>query len=173
MKTAELQYDFTGLHNFVRLMDSADKYVVKVGIFGNKNARGAVARSPSGKGHRVKGTTVTLTNAELGLVHELGSITRGIPARSFLRMPIALKSKEILKAAFIGAPELLRKGNIKAILGNLGKACEVWIQTAFATGGFGNWAPDKTATKNRKGGDSPLIDTGQLRRSVTSKVDEK
>lgn len=173
MKTAELDFDFTGLHNFVRLMDSAGKYVVKVGIFGNKTARGAVDRDKQGHGKVRKGSQATLTNAELGLIHELGSKTRHIPARSFLRMPLSLKSKEILAAAFIGAPELLRKGDIRGILAHLGIACEKWIQTAFATGGFGSWAPDKPATVKRKGSDSPLIDSAQLRRSIASQVAER
>jgi hypothetical protein len=88
-------------------------------------------------------------------------------------MPLHLKSKEILADAFQGAPELIRKGNIRMILVRLGIACEKWIQMAFATGGFGSWAPDSPATINRKGSASPLIDTAQLRRSIVSKVDEK
>ena len=162
MKTDELQYDFTGLHNFVRLMDSANRFVVKVGIFGNKSPRGSV-----------DGKKQTLTNAELGLIHELGSIARHIAPRSFLRMPLSLKAKEIQEKAFIGAPELIRSGNIRKILSNLGKACEIYIQQAFATGGFGNWKDIKQGTKSRKGSDAILIDTAQLRRSITSKVDER
>ena len=162
MKSAELEYDFTGLHNFVRLMDSANRYVVKVGIFGNKSPREAA-----------KGKQQTLTNAELGLIHELGSIARHIPPRSFLRMPISIRSKEIIQKGLIGAPELLKAGNIRKILGNLGKACEIAIQQAFATGGFGNWKDIKLATKKRKDSDSILIDTAQLRRSIASKVDER
>jgi hypothetical protein len=171
-----LQYDFTGLHHFVRLMDSANKFVVKVGIFGNKNARAITAAAPAGKSglRRVtKGSRSTLTNAELGLIHELGSVERGIPQRSFLRMPISMKSKEILADAFKGAPELLRQGNIRMILARLGVACEKMVQLAFATHGFGSWQPNTQQTARRKGSNAPLIDTAQLRRSIASQVAER
>lgn len=174
--TPGLQYDMTGLHHFVRLMDTSGKFVVKVGIFGNKNARGIASNTKAGKsGLRSvsKGTKSTLTNAEIGLVHELGSIERSIPARSFLRMPLSMKSKEILADAFKGAPELLRKGNIRMILARLGIACEKWIQIAFGTRGFGSWMPDLLSTAIRKGSSEPLIDTAQLRRSIASKVEAK
>ncbi len=157
-------------------MDSAGKYVVKVGIFGNKNARGITDTKKAGKsGLRkvIRGSHSTLTNAELGLVHELGSVERGILPRSFLRMPISQKSKEILADAFKGAPELLRQGNIRGILARLGVSCEKWIQLAFATHGFGSWQPDKQATARRKGSNAPLIDTAQLRRSIASQVADK
>lgn len=172
----DLKYDFTGLSNFVRLMDTSGQLVVKVGIFGNKNARGITAEKKAGQtGLRkvIKGSKSTLTNAELGLIHELGSFARGIPRRSFLRMPISTKSKEILADAFKGAPELLAKGNIRGILARLGIACEKWIQIAFGTRGFGSWAPDRLATAIRKGSGEPLIDTAQLRRSIASQVGTK
>lgn len=175
-KSAGLKYDFTGLHNFVRAIDTADKFVVKVGIFGNKTARGITSDKEAGKaGVRkvLKGTKSTLTNAELGLIHELGSVERGIPKRSFLRMPISEKSKEILADAMKGAPELLAKGDIRGILVRLGIACEKWIQLAFATRGFGSWQPDAPKTARRKGSNSPLIDTAQLRRSIASQVGAK
>ena len=78
MKTAELEFDFTGLHNFVRFVDSAGKFVVKVGIFGNKTARGITDKRKAGKsGLRkvLKGTKATLTNADLlGMTGQLGTI---------------------------------------------------------------------------------------------------
>lgn len=171
-----LEYDFTGLSNFVRLMDTSGQLVVKVGIFGNKNARGITSSDKAGKsGLRkvIKGSASTLTNAELGLIHELGSVERGIPPRSFLRMPIAQKSKEILADAFKGAPALMAEGKIRMILARLGIACEKAVQMAFATRGFGNWQPDAPATARKKGSNAPLIDTAQLRRSVASQVSEK
>lgn len=175
-KAPGLEYDFTGLSHFVRLMDTSGQLVVKVGIFGNKNARGITSAKKAGSaGLRkvIKGSKSTLTNAELGLIHELGSIERNIPPRSFLQMPISTKSKEILADAFKGAPELLAKGQIRQILARLGFACEKWIQIAFGTRGFGTWAPDRLATALRKGSGEPLIDTAQLRRSISSQVDHK
>lgn len=174
-RSANLEFDFTGLNNFVRLMDSAGKFVVKVGIFGNKNARGATSPTPAKNGglRKVFKVPSTKTNAEIGLIHEIGMPSQGIPQRSFLRMPLQMKTKEILADAFIGAPELLRQGNIKAILARLGIACEKWIQLAFASGGFGQWKPDSQFTVKMKGSAAPLIDTAQLRRSIASQVTEK
>ena len=59
------------------------------------------------------------------------------------------------------------------ILNILGAACVKQIQMAFASWGFGQWAPDTVATVERKGSNTPLIDTAQLRRSIAWKVEEK
>jgi len=53
----------------------------------------------------------------------------------------------------------------------LGKAGVDVIQEAFATGGFGLWAPLKPRTVQRKGSDRILIEHGELREAVTSKVE--
>lgn len=174
-KSANLEFDFTALNRFVRLMDTAGEFVVKVGIFGNKNARGATSSTPAKNGglRKVFKVPSTKTNAEIGLIHEIGMPSQGIAQRSFLRMPLQVKSKEILADAFIGAPELLRQGNVRGILARLGIACEKWIQMAFASGGFGQWKPDSQFTVKMKGSASPLIDTAQLRRSISSQVSEK
>lgn len=172
-KSVGLEYDFTGLDNFVKAMDTAGKFVVRVGIFGNKNAREIAAAQKTGKSSirkTVRGTTSTLTNAELGIIHELGSIERGIPPRSFLRMPLQQRTKEILADATKGAAEMIAKGNILGVLKRLGIACEKQIQLAFATRGFGSWQPDAPATVRKKGSNQPLIDTAQLRRSIASQV---
>ncbi len=172
----DLEYDFTGLNNFVKAITTSESLVVKVGIFGNKNAREKTAADQTGRStirKTVKGTKTTLTNAELGLVHELGSVERNIPRRSFLRMPLALKTKEILTEAMVGAVALMVQGNVKAVLKRLGISCEKWIGVAFATRGFGSWAPDRAETARRKGSNQPLIDTAQLRRSIASQVTSK
>ena len=150
-------YDLSKLQIFVKGLD--DKHAVQVGIFGNKNQRN------SGK---------SMTNAKLGAIHEYGSYSGGIPARSFLRMPLNLKSKEILKAALVGAKELLAKGQKVTLLKRLGIACEAAVDQAFGSRGFGRWPADSPETVRRKrnhGSDnSPLIDTSQLRRSIDSRV---
>ncbi len=178
-KSVDLEYDFTGLNNFVKTIDRFGKYVVKVGIFGNKSAR-------QGGG--------AMTNAEVGVInefgsegrrgavhaflraagiHEFGSFRGRVPARSFLRMPIAEKSKQIIADASKGAAEMLAKGDVVGVLKRLGIACEKQIQLAFATRGFGSWAPDAPSTVRKKGSNQPLIDTSQLRRSISSQVSEK
>lgn len=129
--------------------------VVKVGVLGRKTNRkqdGAI------------------TNAELGAIQEFGSYSNNIPARSWLRMPIHKESETIARDAGRGAKDMVKQGNMVGVLKRLGIACEAAIQRAFASQGYGSWRPNKPATIRRKGSASPLIDKGELRRSVSSTV---
>ena len=167
--------DFRALNKFVQGL-TGPKFVVKVGILGNKTAR-----------HKDE-----LTNAELGLIHEFGA--GRIPPRSFLRLPLFLKSREIIAEASEGFFKFLWKGDMKPVLAQLGVACENAIQDAFGSMGFGQWPQNAYSTILRKlkkarknvwqrkqlaaevlsGGAThtmPLIDSGQLRRSISSKVE--
>ena len=102
-------------------------------------------------------------------------------------MPLAHQQTQILKDTSVGMLWLLLKGEVVTILQRLGIACENAVQLAFATRGFNMWAPDFLATVARKTArltpkqkkeshgnpsNSPLIDTGQLRRSISSKVEK-
>ncbi len=151
-----LKNDFTELNNFVKGLSR--NHSVLVGIFGNKASR--------------NGDDV-LTNPEVGAIHEFGSHELNVPARSFLKMPLIREGKRILtEAVNKGLPALL-KGNTLQALRLFGIACENAIQRAFVTSGWGSWKPLKDPTrhgKNKNGDAKPLIDTGQLRRSITSKV---
>lgn len=115
-----------------------------------------------------------LTNAQIGMINEFGSYSRKIPARSFISMPLKLflssyikKKKSLSKQEFEKAIE---KGTEEEFSRKVGIVAEEVIQDAFATRGFGNWKPNAPLTVALKGSDSPLIDTGQLRRSISSKV---
>ena len=154
-----VEYDFKGLNDFARGLSK--NFSVKVGILGNKTSR-----------DDEKGSS---TNAEIGLAHEVGSFKKNIPARSFLRMPLFVKSSQILKDAQYRILELLAKGNMKQIFTNLGVACETQIGEAFGSQGFGTWAPLQEKSIERKIGQNPnpLVNTSQLRKSITSKVMEK
>ncbi len=152
MKSA-LKYDLSKLQIFVKSMD--DKHQVQVGVFGNKSSR-----KDSSK----------LSNAEVGAINEFGSFSRGVPPRSFLRMPIHTQQDQILKQVKPGAQEMIAAGKMTLLLKRLGIACENVIQAAFASRGFGTWKANQPSTIRRKGSDSPLIDTAQLRRSIASRV---
>lgn len=150
MKSEIITSDFSKLNQFVKGLKSP--YVVDVGIFGKKNGRD--------KGGQ--------TNAEIGFRHEFG---KGVPKRSFLRMPIFQYSEDILAAVKkAGALKKIADGKMIGVLADLGVACEAVILQAFASRGWGSWAPNRPSTVRRKGSDSPLIDTGQLRRSISSAV---
>lgn len=144
--------DFDGLNNLVKAL--SNNKVVKVGILGNKTNR------QEGK----------LTNAFIGAVNEFGSVSNNIPPRSFLRMPIHRGSEVIIKEAKKGSESLVKDGNMIQVLKSIGVSCIKEIQNAFATRGFGRWPKNAEITKLRKKSSSPLIDTSQLRKSITFKV---
>lgn len=144
----KLSIDMKGLKDLEKGVKK--KMYAKVGILGEKSARNG-----------------EVNNAEIGVVQEFGSVTKNIPARSFLVMPITEKRKQIQKEILKRKKVLekaLEKGDMTVFYDLLGVAAEKAIQQAFDSGGFGKWAPLKV----RQG--SPLVDTAQLRRSVTSKV---
>ena len=129
----------------------------KIGILGSGKAADA---HPGG-----------LTNVELGMIHEYGSATNNIPPRSFLRLPIETKRAAIMKwLQSDTVKQLVEAGQIKRVYELLAALGEGIIQEGFETGGFGKWIPLKEATIKAKGSSKPLIDTGQLRRSITSEV---
>jgi hypothetical protein len=133
------------------------KYKVKIGILGSNAVQ-------------LNGNK---TNAEIAYMQEFGDSALRIPARSFLKMPLVIK-KNFIKNNLISNKEKLlgyiARGETRIIFAKLGILSERIIQEAFATRGFGQWAPNSPMTIRLKGSDSPLIDTGQLRRSITSKV---
>jgi hypothetical protein len=154
------------------------KYMTRVGILGSKTNRMTTETMrrvrKTGGIHKVGKSPSSLTNAEIGLMMEKGSLANRIPRRSFLEMPLVLKSagllamKNKLWAIFEGGPETAAR--LKQAYVELGHAAERIIQAAFQSGGFGHWKPDSLSTMKRKGSTAPLIDTGQLRRSITSDV---
>lgn len=118
----------------------------------------------------------TIDNATLGMIHEFGSFQNNIPARSFLRMPIQEKSKEIQKKILkkkAMVEEAMADGDGVFLYDILGIEAEVAVQGAFESQGYGKWKPNETSTILNKGSGSPLINSGQLRESIISKVAKK
>lgn len=156
------------------------------GLQGNAYAKVGVL---SGKASRDDGA---ITNTEIAVKHEFGSMSEKIPARSFLRMPIEFKSEEIFKRlsdikkseikrlsgkTIINKNSEIPKSLLVNLVTKLGLLAEEAIQGAFDTGGFGQWRQLSPITvflrkrgKNGKPSTSILVDTAQLRRSVTSVV---
>jgi hypothetical protein len=161
MKAKVVRWNMDGLNSFVKALDESGKFNIKVGVLGNK-----VNRKSEGP----------LTNAEIGFKHEFGSYSERIPQRSFLRMPLQDKANDALdmlvKEGLLG---MLAQGQLKLILKLLGVACENVIGQAFETAGFGNWKPltKFTIERKRQHNPQPLIDTRQLQRSITSRVDAR
>jgi hypothetical protein len=137
------------LNKFARTFSEAG-WKVKVGVMGSK-----ATKKHSGS-----------TNAAIAIAHEFGSFEKHIPARSFLRMPLFVKTAKIITTVGARALGYLLKGNKKSIFIELGITCEAIIQEAFNSGGFGFWLPRKIY-----GDGHPLLwKTAQLRRSVSSTV---
>ena len=162
MKSGIIRYNMDGLNSFIKALDESGKYKIKVGVLGSKV-------------NRKQGDT-TQTNAEIGFKHEFGSYQENVPQRSFLRMPLNDKVAEILEMVKLGGLLLhLVAGDIKQVFKLIGVACENIIGNAFETSGFGNWKSLTAYTIARKiqHNPDPLINTRQLQRSITSKVELK
>lgn len=124
---------------------------------------------PSDKNEREK--SVEVTNAELGIIHEFGAPERGIPERSFMRSTAKEESKNVAKLAEIQIKESLN-GEISAYdaFSVIGNYLQVKIVDKITDG---NFEENTKETIKRKKSSKPLIDTGQLRASITYEIKEK
>lgn len=143
-----------GLENILKMFKS--NATVKVGILGEKNSRSG-----------------SMTNAQIGAMHEFGTTT--IPKRSFLREPISDNlDKELKKAGLLDKKviaKIIKESSAAELLAQVGILAEGIIADAFATGGFGKWPAWKTKGYENNTGNI-LVDTQQLRNSITSEVVE-
>ena len=132
----------------------------RVGVLGGKNVR-----EKEGNGSSQP------TNAEVGAAHEFGTST--IPQRSFLRVPIADHlSKEMEESGALDEDTMkavVREGTVKPWLQKTAILAEGIVAKAFESGGFGKWPAWKNKNYTNNTGQL-LIDTQQLRNSVTSEV---
>ncbi len=128
--------------------------VARVGIMGDKNARSAGSFQ---------------TNAEIGAIHEFGG--EHMPMRSFLRGPITENLQKFLEdsGAFTkeALAEVVRTGSLIAWMKKVGIVGEQIVSEAFNSGGFGKWKPSNMTHKTNK---QTLVETQQLRNSITSVV---
>lgn len=147
---SQISGDFSRLNKLAQAMDK--NYYVDVGILGGDTTEEGV------------------TLAGIGAVHEFGSTDQNIPERSFIRMPIEKMSERIEESIEPHIQQKLADGDIKGVFKLLGLSAEEQIQKAFESGGFGLWPDIQDKTKERKGSSAILIDTGELRKAVTSRV---
>lgn len=155
-----VEYDLSRLQNFVDELNA--KSYLKIGILGAKDKR----KSKEG-----------VTNAQIGLVHEFGRLTSKpiISSRSFLRMPLMMKSEKIIGNVMkVGEQNLVEGGKEKA-LKIIGVACVEIISEAFETRGFGTWQALKDSTVRQKiqKNTQPLVNTRQLQKAVSYQVVKK
>jgi len=109
------------------------------------------------------------SNAAVGAAHEFG--TSKLPRRSFLREPITDHLDAYLQkaGAFDKAKlnEVVKNATLKPYMDKVAIVCEEIVQDAFGSGGFGKWKPSDMTDKKVQ---MTLVETQQLRRSITSKV---
>lgn len=130
-----------------------------------------------------------MNNATLGYIHDKGSPAQNIPARPFMEPGIAKKRDDIvaeLRAAGEAALDM-QPGKIDQRLQRVGLIAQAGIRSMFGGGEMAPLKPETIASRtNAKGraknqkkmGDGgaaavPLIDTGQLRNSISYVVRKK
>lgn len=116
-----------------------------------------------------------VTNAGLMYIHTHGSPLQHIPPRPVIEPALAApdNKENITQELSDAARSVLgeKAGEAKQHLrraGMLGRNAAIRWFTDHRNG----WPPDSPATVAAKGSDRPLIDTGQLRRSITYVVEE-
>lgn len=119
---------------------------------------------PSSENARVGATN----NATIAAVHELSAPSRGIPARPFLIPTIKNNADKYV--------QLMAQG-FKTALQDKSKADEVYEKIGLVASNdvkdyivSGNFVPLKESTIDRKGSSKPLLDTGELRNSISYEV---
>lgn len=125
-----------------------------------------------------------ITNAELGIIHEFGVPERGIPERSFMRSTASEESENLGNLTNVMVSECL-SGQItpRKAFSEIGAYLRGQIVEKITDGEFQpntaettrrKLAPVKDKKKRRAlDANKPLIDTGQLRASITYEVREK
>lgn len=127
---------------------------VEVGILGSKKAKDD-----------------EITVAGYGRLHEFGDPSQKIPMRSWLREPLRVRFPKYLEEHLAHILKYIMEGRKEEALENLGQEARNICIEAFKTHGVnGEWAPNSKETIARKGVNNPLIDSGELRRSVDYKV---
>lgn len=144
--------------------------VARVGILGKKVSRSEVKVNSTNTGYKkIKGSEAPQTNAEIGAKHEFGDGKTVI--RSFLRVPLTEHLQAFLEKS--GAfdkdslKKVVREGSIRIWVEKMAGVAEQVIAEAFASGGFGKWKPSNMKNKKVQ---MTLVETQQLRNSITSEV---
>lgn len=151
-----------GLRALVERVGSLSKAAVKVGVLADKGdeAKRVADEEP---------TAVSVTVLEVATIHEFGAPAANIPARSFLRATVDEQSSSIRADQHkLAIAVLSGKLDMRRALDQLGARVAAKIQQKIARGIEPALQPRTIA---RKGSSKPLVDTGQLRQSVTWEVE--
>lgn len=121
------------------------------------------------------GSSSHTTVAAIAVIHEFGSVSRNIPARPILQTAAAKYGKQLQTVTANLYKGMLRGDlNEHDALAKLGLFWEGKVRKVFTDSpGWVPLSPSTLRSKTTKGGltgEQPLLDTGHLRRSVTSRV---
>ena len=161
-----------GLKQLMNSVHASDKWRAHIGILEDQTARYSATKGSLETSYREKSAK---TNAFLGMIHHFGAISGHFPARPWLDVPWKTGKRKILADALRGwrtevKEKIIRSDFGRWFLRGVGFAYEEKLKSLFTAN---NWAPNAPATIRKKGSSSPLIDTGQLRRSISSEVVSK
>lgn len=152
VRRGKIQDRDRGLKKLMRHMKQARGMEVRVGVLGKKAAEPHEG-APE------------LTNVDVARFHEFGL---GVPKRSFLRETAAMNDAKIKRNIGRASEMVIEGQHPRVVLSKFGLWFEGVVKKRIASGkGF---KPLAQSTIERKGSSKPLIDTGQLRNSVTSEV---
>lgn len=112
-----------------------------------------------------------LTNPQIAAWHEYGNESTNLPERSILRIPLMIFLGSAIAKLGPGywVKALVQQGK-PGVLARLAVTAENVVQRAFSSKGYGMWAPLKPRTIKRKGSSAILIDSAELRQSLSSRV---
>lgn len=152
---SKVSYDDTGLKEIKKLFKGKDIPTIKVGILGNGN---------------IRDENDGPTNAYIGSVHELGLGHN--PIRSWLRAPLINHyAEELKKSGFFDNEDALKESiannGLKPLFEKMAIVAENVVTGAFDSSGYGTWKP---SNMSRKKNHQTLVETQQLRDSITSEV---
>lgn len=154
--------EIKGLDKLIKILKQKPT-MIQIGVLGNSG------RTPK-KGQK------NVDNATIAAVHEFGAPARGIPQRSFLRVPLIEHLGAELDKAGLTSDKAIREvidsGTMLPWIKKISVLALSVIDDAFETSGFGAWPKWKDPNYHNEGG-MLLVDTGQLRQSITSEVKEQ
>lgn len=154
-------------HGYKRLkkeLFGAKRNLVAVGVFAEEGARAYAGKAGE---ERPKGAAVTVL--DVALWNHYG--TANIPARPFLSLYFDTQTARVQeRAATLFRSVVAGKRTRLEALDLLGQVFVGDIQRAMTVGYFGSYPGNADSTIARKGSATPLVDTGQLRSSITYRV---
>ena len=140
-----------GVAGLIERMKSLGEPKVYIGIPASTNAR--------------QGSS---NNATLAATHELGAPSRGIPARPFLIPTMQNNADKYVRLMAQGFKTALQdKTKADEVYEKIGLVASSDVKDYIVSGQF---VPLKQSTIDRKGSSKPLIDTGELRNSISYEV---